>query len=306
MKHIFKKALAVSLAVVMLFTVMSVTAFADVSDANAKPITLGQQQMAVISKYGEEAIFVYTPEVTGVYCFESFSDNDTVATAFNSNMQILTSDDESGLEHNFRLRINLNEGERYYFSVKYYYYENLGEIPFMLSLMDIPNIELKETTEVNITTKGQEVLFKYIPDTTETYIFKSISNNLDTRCTVYNSQFDPIAEKDDSAMDNNFYLEITLEADETYYLGVSFYKADMLAKFSVLLSKVESPFQSIEAQSGFPSPPPHGQAIRESGNRDRMVRQLHQPFCASVRLYGDCAGNPGFSGMTAISHVGSR
>jgi glucan-binding YG repeat protein len=124
----------------------------------------------------------------------------------------------------------------------------LGEIPFMLSLMDIPNIELKETTEVNITTKGQEVLFKYIPDTTETYIFKSISNNLDTRCTVYNSQFDPIAEKDDSAMDNNFYLEITLEAGETYYLGVSFYKADMLAKFSVLLSKVESPFHSIEAK----------------------------------------------------------
>ena len=247
MKSVFKKSLAVVLTVVMLFSVLSVTAFATDEVSDYPAITLGQEQVVNIETKGDEKFFVYIPEKTGGYIFESFAEKpkDTFGTVYNSNMKRLFSNDEDGIDSNFRIMIKLTAGETYYFSVRFYD-DELGEIPFKLSSIDSSVLELKKEAEVEIATQGQETYFEYTPTVTETYIFKSISNNIDTVATVYNSNFSVIAYNDDSAMDNNFYVEVTLKAGETYYFAVSLYNSSSILNFSVLLTMVESPFESIQ------------------------------------------------------------
>ncbi len=247
MKSVFKKSLAVVLTAVMIFSVISVTAFATDEVSDYPAITLGQEQVVNIETKDDEKFFVYIPEKTGGYIFESFAEKpkDTFGTVYNSNMKRLFSNDEDGIDSNFRIMLQLTAGKTYYFSVRFYD-DDLGEIPFKLSSIDSSVLELKKEAEVEITTQGQVVYFEYTPTVTETYIFKSISDNKDTVATVYNSNFSIIAYNDDSAMDNNFYVEVTLKAGETYYFAVSLYNSSSLLNFSVLLTMVESPFESIQ------------------------------------------------------------
>ena len=75
---------------------------------------------------GERAItFVFKPEESGTYTFESFDNNrerhcDPYCELYDESLSRITSNDDSAGNNNFRLRYELQQGETYYFFAKLY------------------------------------------------------------------------------------------------------------------------------------------------------------------------------------------
>ncbi len=76
----------------------------------------------------------FTPELTHNYVFESKSGEDTYGYLYDANGIQLTSDDEGGNGHNFKVTYTLTAETPYYFGVKYYNASRFGTFPVLLSL----------------------------------------------------------------------------------------------------------------------------------------------------------------------------
>lgn len=80
--------------------------------------------------------YVFTPQETGSYRISSFGVMDTFAELYDENFERLTSDDDSGERNNFRIKMELVKGKKYYIAVKGFgdrtgVYEILVEKPEM-------------------------------------------------------------------------------------------------------------------------------------------------------------------------------
>ena len=177
----FKTVIAIILAVVMCFSSAPLTAFANA--VNATPIEVGTAT-AVIENPGDEALFSFTPTEAGKYSLTSYSGRDTRAYLYDSNMDYITEDDDSGDANNFYLSYVLEAGTTYYFGVKFFDTSTNGSIPVELikskSIKSIEIVTLPDKTEYveghvdgNIDVTGLELKFTWIDDTTDIWQYSN-------------------------------------------------------------------------------------------------------------------------------------
>ena len=126
-----KKLLLVALLSLML--ALACSAVGCGAEVDAEPIALNVETEARIDIERGYALFSFTPAETGLYCFTSYSEGDTVATVYDSNMDQLAWDDDSSAEgYNFSLSCKLNAGQTYYFGAGLYDDDVTGAFPVKL------------------------------------------------------------------------------------------------------------------------------------------------------------------------------
>lgn len=149
-----KKATAIALAVVMMFSTVVVGNTVQAENVSAQsteytPITVGQMQTVSITGEGQIAYFSFTPEESGVYIFQSSSAGvycDTCATVYQvtpEGMERVASDDDSGLENNFSLSYSYVAGETYILEARPYDSSFVGEFNVILTEPPIESIVMK-------------------------------------------------------------------------------------------------------------------------------------------------------------------
>ena len=97
-------------------------------------ISAGEIKTVNIENGGEYYYFSFTPETEGTYIFNSNSDTDTYGYLYDSDMNELTSDDDSGKNNNFSIGYNFEAGKTYIFGCRFYSSENTGS--FNVSLIE--------------------------------------------------------------------------------------------------------------------------------------------------------------------------
>ncbi len=111
---------------------------------NATPITPNINKNASITFGGEKVFFSFTPETSGLYGFESLANDDTVADLYDSNFELLESNDDGANDSNFMIIRKLEAGQTYYFAARYYNKEKIGSFPVLLTKYpEITDIEFK-------------------------------------------------------------------------------------------------------------------------------------------------------------------
>lgn len=96
--------------------------------------------------------------------------------------------------------------------------------------------------KVSITTiskPGQYVVYKLMPQTTATYYMYS-EGLFDTYGYLYDAEGNLLQENDDDGKRNNFYIENTLRAGETYYFVSRLYSKNGLGIFLTIFSREEA------------------------------------------------------------------
>ena len=77
---------------------------------------------------GEIYYQYHTPSTSGKYVFCSIGDEDTYGYLYDSNGNLLASNDDGGTGSNFRIEYNLTAGTKYYYGIKYYSSSKTGRI----------------------------------------------------------------------------------------------------------------------------------------------------------------------------------
>lgn len=96
--------------------------------------------------------------------------------------------------------------------------------------------------KVNITTigkPGQYAVYKLMPQTTATYYMYS-EGLFDTYGYLYDAEGNLLQKNDDDGKGNNFYIENTLRAGETYYFVSRLYSKNGLGIFLTIFSREEA------------------------------------------------------------------
>lgn len=96
--------------------------------------------------------------------------------------------------------------------------------------------------KVNITTvgkPGQYAVYKLMPQTTATYYMYS-EGLFDTYGYLYDAEGNLLQKNDDDGKGNNFYIENTLRAGETYYFVSRLYNKNGLGIFLTIFSREEA------------------------------------------------------------------
>ena len=115
MKQI-KKLLALLLCLCMVWSAISVGAVSDIEIQ--ADMELGTRYPVTLSS-GNKAYFSFTPETDGKYYFTSVSHSDTFGVLYNSNMEALFSDDDSGENTNFSITYDFSAGTTYILSAAF-------------------------------------------------------------------------------------------------------------------------------------------------------------------------------------------
>ena len=88
-------------------------------------IEAGQEKNVILD--GEEAYYYFTPNEDGYYSFYSYdNDHDTYGYILNSDMEIITSDDDGGDGNNFKVKYQLEAGVTYVLKARFFNTENSG------------------------------------------------------------------------------------------------------------------------------------------------------------------------------------
>lgn len=95
-------------------------------------------------------------------------------------------------------------------------------------------IEENQTITVYASGYSQRYI-KLVPKNTTTYTLVSVGNS-DTYGFLYNENMEQLAYNDDGAGNRNFKIEYNLQAGETYYYGVRFYRSSYSGPITVKLT----------------------------------------------------------------------
>ncbi len=88
----------------------------------------GVEAYSQINYPGEIHYIEYTSITTGKYVIYSYGEDDTYGYLYDSQGNILASNDDGGDGRNFRIEYNFIEGKTYYFGIKYYSSSKVGAI----------------------------------------------------------------------------------------------------------------------------------------------------------------------------------
>lgn len=199
-------------------------------------------------------VFVkFTPEKSGKYIFKTVSDDvDTGAQLFDSNGDELFGDyqDDNYENFDFTLEYEFEAGKVYYLNVFAYSdnsetfdlviecghnfedgtcsvcgvicdHSKSGFLGYCLCGYAYLGAELNDGDEFELETKSQEDVFwfRFIPEISGTYSFKSLTEDADPDCYLYDEDGENIAESyDEIGMD--FNLIYSFEAGKQYYFNV--------------------------------------------------------------------------------------
>ena len=208
-------------------------------------ITLGET-LNVDVPAGKIVKIPFMPEYTHQYIFLSTGTGNTNGYIFDANGNQLVYDKNG---EPFKITYTLNAGETYYLGVKWYYYRT-GTIPVLLTYGNhsyakneseqfacticgepAPTITLDETLNVDVVA-GQTVRIPFVPAVTHEYIFQSTGTGK-TNGYIFDANGNQLV------CNNNgepFKITYTLNAGETYYLGVKWYNSDRTGTIPVLLT----------------------------------------------------------------------
>ncbi len=206
------------------------TATCTVTVKELKTLTLGVASTAEIINGGDEDYFRFTPTQTGVYTFSSNAEYDTYGELFDTDMNLIAQDDDSGTDNNFRIRQELQAGVTYMFGARYYNSSNTGSFPVIIEdkayATDIEIVQMPDQTEYikghfAFDATGLRVKITW-SDGRTTYYSYGIDNQIIEGCQIYISAY--------TSGENSAYFTVT-------YDGCS---------DSAGLTLIESPVESIE------------------------------------------------------------
>jgi len=89
-------------------------------------IQLDTLTSAVITNGGDYAYFKFTPTESGTYYFESYANTDTYGYIYDSDLNQISSDDDSGTDNNFKVGYYLEADTTYIYAARYYNSSNTG------------------------------------------------------------------------------------------------------------------------------------------------------------------------------------
>ena len=104
---------------------------------------------------------------------------------------------------------------------------------------DIRDISVDETVTVNIENGGDMIYYRFVPETSNMYMFVSMSNEFDTYGYLYDENFNELTSNDDGAGNSNFRVKYQLEAGVTYYFAARMYNSEQTGSFEAKLSVYE-------------------------------------------------------------------
>ena len=156
---------------------------------------------ANISTAGEYAYFLFTPQSSGAYIFESTNSTGDTHGHFYENGLGTTStadNDDGGDGLNFRLAQNLEAGRTYAFAARWHWSGDTGTIDVRMVKDTVPVVPLDAaaveqnniiTSTANIATSGRRVYFSFRPQSSGSYIFESTNTSGDTYGYLYDSSW---------------------------------------------------------------------------------------------------------------------
>ena len=106
-------------------------------------ISAGETKTVNIENGGDRYYFTFTPQSSGNYVFSSDSNRDTYGYLYDSDMNEITSDDDSGANFNFSISYNFEAGITYIFGCKYLSSSDTGS--FDVSLIENPVASISYT-----------------------------------------------------------------------------------------------------------------------------------------------------------------
>lgn len=205
-------------------------------NSSATEIEVDKEVMGEINYTKDIDYFKFTPAKTGSYSIES-----TGNTRLNGTIYNLTSQsDVVRIDRNFRIVYTLNAGETYYIQVEHADLgdkdrDNIGAYGIKISqLTDDHGNSFDTATEVNSGDEVQAVkesegdidYFKFTPVTSGIYCFESTGDN-DIWGELYTGINSPIYTYGDGGTNNNFYTDLYMEANKTYYLKTNAIKKNV-------------------------------------------------------------------------------
>jgi hypothetical protein len=209
---------------------------------------------ANISTAGEYSFFLFTPQSSGAYIFESTnSDGDPHGHFYENGLGTTSTadNDDGGNGLNFRLAQNLEAGRTYAFAARWHWSTSTGTIYVRMVKnsstaisLDAAAVEQNNftTSTANIATSGRRAYFSFTPQSSGSYIFESTNTSGDTYGYFYDTRSPddnttPTASNDDGGSGLNFRIERSLTAGTTYYYGARFYSSSTTGTINVKLSK---------------------------------------------------------------------
>lgn len=219
----------------------------DASDCDCE-ISCGETISVLVNSEGK-TIVKFTPEESSKYILNAQSDElDTYCELYSSDSIeeiLITADDENGID--FSLEYDFEAGITYYFHVKVYdegehefditlecghSFENgvcvicgeacdhteIGLLGFCLCGEIFLGKDINDGDEYELEAESSDDIFwfRFTPEVSGTYSFKSVSENADPDCIMYDAQGEWVADSCDvNGMD--FELVYYFEAGETYY-----------------------------------------------------------------------------------------
>ncbi len=215
----------------------------------------------------ETTIVKFAPETSGKYLLKAQSDElDTYCYMYERNLDeaVMMADDENGAD--FVLEYEFEKGVNYYFEVNTYSegtnefdislecghsFENgvcgvcgetcdhteIGTLGYCACGDIFTGKDIKDGDEFELENKSYDdtFWFRFIPEVSGTYSFKSVSENADPDCALYNADNEWLKQSFD-VNGADFDLVYNLEAGETYYFNA--YNCFDEGAFKVVLSRL--------------------------------------------------------------------
>lgn len=132
-----------------------------------------------------------------------------------------------------------------------------NETMLAVTIPEHEDIKTNETKRVEITTGGQYVYFKIVPEKTAVYsIYSSVpqgSTSYDTYGHLYDSNMSQLTANDDGAGNVQFLMTYTLQANTTYYIAARMLSSTVTGSFdvTVILRDIDGGSISVDETKDF-------------------------------------------------------
>ena len=156
-------------------------AVCDVCEAEILYISIDETKSIMVNE-GETVYIKFVPAEAGRYSFYSDAYEDTYGYLYDSNMNLLSSDDDDGEELNFLITYDFEAGKVYYFGARYYSSSDSGSFDVTLECAHDGDWEI--VTEATCTTAGLESCVCNLCGKTVTKEIPKLSHNYELTETV--------------------------------------------------------------------------------------------------------------------------
>lgn len=184
----------------------------------------------------------FTPGASGNFTIETTSNIDTFGYLYDSNHNLLTSDDDYGEGTNFKFTYNLTGYQTYYLLIRPYDETYIGDYNIKITPPDTlyndgygNNFNTAEVIDLDYTTSSSQInysgdidFFKFTTGSSGGYVTFESSGFTDVIGELYDEVYDEnnnivhnlLVSDDDSGDGDNFRFEASLSANQTYYLKI--------------------------------------------------------------------------------------